>query len=74
MKKIETMLKHIKRQLDRQNTNWLSLKQAVDFTSLSESTLRRAVKSGHLHASTTTGKLLFEVKEIINWLKGGDNE
>ena len=73
MKKIETMLKHIKRQLDRQNTNWLSLKQAVDFTSLSESTLRRAVKSGHLHASTTTGKLLFEVTEIINWLQGGDN-
>ena len=52
MKKIETMLKHIKRQLDSQNSNWLSLKQAVDFT---KDRAKRAVVSAATRNSRGRG-------------------
>jgi len=49
---------------------WLNLQEVSAYSSLSESTIRRAVKRGSLKASHVTGKLLFKVSSVDNWLKG----
>ena len=67
---IPQMLQDIKNLLKSSNTRWLSLKDAVKYTSMSDATLRRAVKSGALKASHRTGKLLFKVTDIERWLNG----
>ena len=49
---------------------WLSLNEIVKYTSLSQSTIRRAVRKGVLKASTSTGKLLFKALNVDRWLNG----
>ena len=67
---ITQMLQDIKNLLKNNNTRWLSLKDTVKHTNLSDATLRRAVKSGALKASHRTGKLLFKASDIERWLNG----
>tara|TARA_B100001971_G_C18149317_1_gene514900 strand:+ start:495 stop:716 length:222 start_codon:yes stop_codon:yes gene_type:complete len=47
---------------------WLSLNEIVKYTSLSQSTIRRAVRKGVLKASSSTGKLLFKISDVDKWL------
>jgi len=47
---------------------YLNIKQTAEFTSLSLSTIRRAVYRGELKCSRRLGKLLFKVSDIENWL------
>lgn len=54
--------------LNSHNNRWLTIKEVCHFTSLSVSTIRRAVNKGHLKASHKTGKLLFNHKDINRWL------
>lgn len=56
--------------LDRFYDRWLNIKEVCRYTSLSESTIRRNVRKGTLKASHRTGKLLFNYKDINNWLNG----
>ena len=49
---------------------WLNIQDVCNYTSVSESTIRRAVKRGTLKASHSTGKLLFKVSSVDKWLKG----
>jgi len=64
-------LKRIEQKLEKYKENrWLSLKEVIEYTSLSAATIRRAVKRGVLKASHSTGKLLFKVSSVDNWLKG----
>ena len=49
---------------------WLNIKDVCNYTSVSKSTIRRAVKRGTLKASHSTGKLLFKVSSVDKWLKG----
>ena len=42
---------------------WLTIKQTVGYTGLSDSTIRRAVRKGILKAGNKGGKLVFK-KEI----------
>ena len=49
---------------------WMNIKDVCDYSSVSESTIRRAVKRGTLKASHSTGKLLFKVSSVDKWLKG----
>ena len=62
--KIETLLKN------RTKDKWLNLMQACDYTSLSTSTLRRAVASGRLKVSKEAGKLIFRKQWLDKWLSG----
>ena len=50
------------------NDRWMNLKELSSYTSLSDSTIRRAVKKGVLKASRKTGKLLFSIKDVNRWL------
>ncbi len=49
---------------------WLDMKEASRQTSLSVSTIRRAMISGDLKYSDVTGKILFKVEDISSWLNG----
>ena len=49
--------------------NWLTLKEITLYTSLSESTIRRAIQKGELKVSKATGKLLFRRSWVDNFLE-----
>ena len=67
---ITQILKDIKNILKDSNARYLSLKEVSEYTSMSQSTIRRAVDKGHLKSSNTTGKILFKITEIERWLNG----
>ncbi|MFC1785712.1 helix-turn-helix domain-containing protein [Candidatus Neomarinimicrobiota bacterium] len=48
----------------------MNLKELSNYTSLSESTIRRAIKKGQLKCSIRTGKLLFNITDAKRWLNG----
>ena len=47
---------------------WLSIREVCEYASISESTVRRAIKRGVLKASNQTGRLLFKVSNVDKWL------
>ena len=47
---------------------WIPLKDVCRYSSLSDSTIRRAVRRGTLKASTSTGRLLFKKSNVDKWL------
>ena len=64
-------LDRIEKKLDGQNSNrFLDIKQVSNLTTLSVSTIRRAVQRGELKCSRKTGKLLFDESDIRRWLNG----
>jgi excisionase family DNA binding protein len=54
----------------KSSERWLTIKDTCEYTSISESTIRRAVKRCTLKSSKGTGRLLFKQSDIDNWLKG----
>jgi len=56
--------------LGKVNERWLTLKEVSDYTSISESTIRRAIVKGDLKSSKVTGRLLFKVSSVDRWLNG----
>ena len=64
-------LDRIEKKIDGKISNrYLDINQTADFTSLSVSTLRRAVNKGELKCSRKLGKLLFQESDIRRWLNG----
>ena len=64
-------LDRIEKKIDRKVSNrYLDINKVSDFTSLSVSTIRRAVQKGELKCSRKLGKLLFEELNIRRWLNG----
>ena len=49
---------------------WLTITDVSHYTSLSDSTIRRAVRKGILKCSKNTGKLMFKKSDIERWLNG----
>ena len=49
---------------------WLSMNEVCEYSGLSGSTIRRAIKKGVLKVSNNTGKLLFKVSSVDRWLNG----
>ena len=69
--RIIELLKEVKGLIqDKVSDRWLSIRDVCKYTSVSESTVRRAVKRGTLKASHSTGKLLFKVSSVDRWLNG----
>ena len=50
--------------LGKVNKRWLTIKEVCQYSSVSESTVRRAIRKGTLKASNSTGKLLFKVSSV----------
>ena len=68
---IREQLERIERKLDGKLSNkFLSITEVAILTSLSPSTLRRAVAKGELKCSKIVGKLLFQELDVRKWLNG----
>ena len=52
------------------HNKWMNIREVCDYTSVSEITIRRAVKKSVLKASNQTGRLLFKRINVDNWLEG----
>ena len=52
------------------NDKWLKIDEVCKYSSISDSTIRRAVRRGTLKASTSTGRLLFKKSDVDRWLRG----
>tara|TARA_B100000315_G_C14319266_1_gene470025 strand:- start:36 stop:254 length:219 start_codon:yes stop_codon:yes gene_type:complete len=55
---------------DKVSDRWLCIRDVCEYASVSESTIRRAVRKGSLKASHSTGKLLFKISSVDRWLNG----
>ena len=67
LKKINKIQDHL---LTNNQDTWMSIKDAVQYTKLSDSTIRRAIKKGSLKVSKRTGKNLLKQSWIDKWLGG----
>lgn len=64
-------LERIEKKLDgKVSQRFLDINKVVNLTSLSTSTIRRAVAKGELKCSKKLGKLLFHESDIDKWLRG----
>ena len=62
-------LDRIEKKLDGKYSNkFLDMKQVVQYSSTSASTIRRAIVRGELKCSKKLGKLLFLERDIRRWL------
>ena len=55
---------------EKSSNVWMDISDTVNYSSVSESTIRRAVARGSLKVSHTTGKLLFKTEWLDKWLNG----
>ena len=67
MEKLDIILKKLD---TKQNDRYLSINQVCNLTSLSPSTIRRAVAKGELKCSKKVEKLLFHEDAVRKWLNG----
>lgn len=67
LKKINKIQDHL---LTNNQDEWMCMKDAVQYTKLSDSTIRRAIKKGCLKVSKRTGKNLLKHSWIDKWLGG----
>ena len=61
---IKSMIKQSKK------LGYMDMKQVVQYSSTSASTIRRAIAKGELKCSKKLGKLLFKVERVDRWLNG----
>ena len=68
---IREQLDRIEQKLDdKKRKKYLSIRDVSELTSLSQSTIRRAIKSGSLLCKKKLGKILFLETDIDTWLSG----
>ena len=68
---IREQLERIEKKIDGNFKNqFLSINEVSNLTSLSASTIRRAIDKGELKCSKKLGKLLFQESDVRKWLNG----
>ena len=68
---IREQLERIEKKLDGNFKNqFLSISEVSKLTSLSPSTIRRAITRGQLKCSKRLGKLLFLESDVRKWING----
>ena len=68
---IINLLQEIKMELkNNKNNTWMDIKKVCEITTLSASTIRRAVNRGKLKCSKKLGKLLFMESDVKRWING----
>ena len=68
---IREQLERIEKKLDGNFKNqFLSINEVSKLTSLSPSTIRRAISKGELKCSKRLGKLLFQESDVRKWING----
>ena len=54
----------------KENNGYLNMKGITEYTSLSPSTIHRAIRSGKLRYFQPGRKLLFKVVDVDRWIRG----
>ena len=67
IEKLDLIIKKLNQEI---KTGYLTIKDVKTITTLSESTIRRAIKKGHLKCKRRLGKLLFLELDVRKWLDG----
>ena len=68
---IRELLERIEKKIDGNFKNqFLSINEVSNLTSLSASTIRRAIDRSELKCSKKLGKLLFQESDVRKWLNG----
>jgi len=68
---IKEQLNRIEEKIEGKHpVQFLDIKQVSELSTLSTSTIRRAVSIGRLKCSRKLGKLLFKHSEVLKWLDG----
>ena len=68
---IREQLERIEKKLDGNfKSQFLSINEVSKLTSLSPSTIRRAITKGQLKCSKRLGKLLFLESDVRKWING----
>ncbi len=68
---MKDVLDELRNIVQKKSSNiWMDIKEACKYASVSDSTLRRAVRKGTLKVSKRTGKLLFKREWLNKWLVG----
>lgn len=57
--------------LDRSHDRWLNMEEVCKYSGLSESSIYRATQKGVLKVSKKTGRNLFRISWVDNWLDNG---
>jgi len=65
LNKLNEILSHVKQ---NDPSRYIDINEVSEFCGISKSTIRRNVKNQNLKASNATGKLLFKVQDIEEWL------
>ena len=66
---IREQLVRIEKKLEGKYSDpFLNIKQVADYTVLSTSTIRRAIRKGYLKCSGKSGKLIFKKSNVDKWL------
>ncbi|MBC8402368.1 MAG: helix-turn-helix domain-containing protein [Candidatus Marinimicrobia bacterium] len=66
LKEIQSIKKLVS---SKTHDQWLDMRGVCSYTSLSESTIRRAIVKGTLKHSNSTGKLLFKISSVDRFLE-----
>ena len=68
---IREQLDRIEKKLEGKYSDpFLNIKQVADYTVLSTSTIRRAIRKGYLKWLGKSGKLIFKKSNVDKWLGG----
>ena len=71
MNEIIQKLNNIESLLNKNNfSHWLTLKEVCQYAKLSTSTIQRAVQKGEIKVSKKTGKNLFKIQWVEQFLNG----
>ncbi len=65
LNKLNEILSYVKQ---NDPSRYIDINEVSKFCGISKSTIRRNVKNQNLKASNTTGKLLFKVQDVEEWL------
>ena len=49
---------------------WLTIKEVIQYSKLSEATIRRYIQRGNLKVSKQTGRILIKRSKVDEWLNG----
>ena len=52
------------------NDEWLTIKEVIQYSKLSGSTIRRYILRGNLKVSKQTGRILVKRSKVDEWLNG----
>ena len=52
------------------NDEWLTIKEVIQYSKLSDATIRRYILRGNLKVSKQTGRILVKRSKVDEWLNG----